>query len=365
LKIIDIVLGTRPEIIKLWSVIEEFEECGKNFRLIHTGQHYSETLDNIFFEDLHIEEPDVNLDIGSSDELIQISEGLDKLYGFWKDKGKPNLVVVQGDTNSTFIGALAARKKGIDVAHVEAGLRSGNEEMSEEMNRKMIDHISQYLFPPTNSNLDNLTEENISESKIFETGNTVVDAIQFVKKKVEAGEVSNIASRRDIEDYVVLTCHRQETVDEEERFREIMETLIEGINDTVIYPMHPRVKAQISDEFIQKLEKEFVVTEPLGYIEFIALLSSAKACITDSGGLQEETPALDVPCFTIRSETEREESIEAGANILLGTEGELIRQKLKQHYNSSKLLEMANANNPYGDGSAGSKIVKKICGECK
>lgn len=360
---IDIVLGTRPEIIKLWSIINELEKNDEEFRLVHTGQHYSETLDNIFFEELKLEEPDVNLEVGSAGELNQISKGISGLSDFWDQDGRPDLVIVQGDTNSTFVGALAGRKKGIEVAHVEAGLRSGNEQMSEEMNRVMIDHISQYLFPPTDRNKENLVSEGISEKKIFQVGNTVVDALQFVKAKVSQGEIRSLAAERGLEEYVVLTCHRAENVDDEEKFQDIMESIVELIEDPIIYPMHPRVKDSISDSFLDRLEEEMEITEPLGYIEFIALLSSAKACITDSGGLQEEAPALNVPCFTIRDETERQESIEAGANILLGTDPSEIERKLSEYYNLDKLKSMSEAENPYGEGDSGKKIVRRLLDE--
>jgi UDP-N-acetylglucosamine 2-epimerase (non-hydrolysing) len=267
---------------------------------------------------------------------------------------KPDIAIVQGDTNSVLAGAQAANKLRIKIGHHEAGLRSHDLTMLEETNRIITDHISDYLFAPTEDALKNLRDEGISENKIFHSGNTVVDAanqhLELASKKVD------ILSELNLEkgNYVVVTAHRAENVDREKRLEGILEGLglvAEHFKTPIVYPIHPRTVNNIK-KFDLKVPKGVELIEPLGYLEFLQLQSKAKLIITDSGGLQEEACILKIPCVTIRDNTERPETIKAGINVLAGTNPEKILQCAKDMVENQK-----EWTNPFGDGKAGKRIV--------
>jgi UDP-N-acetylglucosamine 2-epimerase (non-hydrolysing) len=352
---ISIVLGTRPEIIKMAPVIRACQNAGTDYSVLHTGQHYSYDMDRIFFDELELPQPDFNLDVGSGSHAEQtgkIMMGTERV--FLKDT--PDMVLVQGDTNTVMAAALAAAKLHISVGHVEAGLRSFDRAMPEEINRIIADHVASYLFAPTTLSRDYLCNEGIDEKKIFVTGNTVVDAVfqnrEIARKKPSAIHGGDLPQ----EGYFLVTAHRTENVDEKSHLAAIIASLIE-LHTTydlpVIFPMHPRT---------QKMMREFgiastglTITQPVGYLEFLQLEANARLVFTDSGGVQEESCILNVPCVTLRENTERPETITAGANILAGTDVKRIAAAAEKMMNASRAWE-----NPYGDGKAGERIVE-IC----
>ena len=350
---IAIVLGT--EIIKMSPVIRGCEKRGLDYFILHTGQHYSYEMDSVFFEELELPQPKYNLDVGSgthSEQTGKIMIGVEKIL----TKEKPDVVLVQGDTNTVLAGALAATKLHIKVGHVEAGLRSYDRRMPEEVNRVLTDHVSDYLFTPTEKAKQNLLREGIDENKIFVTGNTIVDAVyqnlEIAKKKVNVLKDLGLKPK----EYFLVTAHRQENVDAKERLKGILkglELIYEEFSIPIIFPMHPRTRKRI---------KEFgltfngvVVTNPVGFLEFLQLEANAKLVLTDSGGAQEESCILKVPCVTLRDNTERPETLEVGSNILAGTRPKRIVESVKTMLNKENKWE-----NPFGDGKTGERIIKLI-----
>jgi len=349
---IGIILGTRPEIIKMSPIIRECQRRDIKYFILHTGQHYSYEMDRTFFEELELPEPKYNLDVGSAshaEQTCRIMTGIEKIL----IDEQPDTVLVQGDTNTVLAGALAASKLHIRIGHVEAGLRSFDRTMPEEINRIVADHVSDYLFAPTETARQYLLGEGIEDRKICVTGNTIVDAV-FQNRGISQKN-SKVLDRLGIKEkeYFLATSHRQENVDSPERLRNIINAF-EDIHDElslpIIFPMHPRTQ-----KMIQKFSLSLKGTEilpPVGFLDFLQLESRARLVLTDSGGVQEESCILGVPCVTLRDNTERPETVKVGANILAGTNREKIL---------SSSLEMVSRslrwNNPYGDGTAGRTIV--------
>ena len=351
---ISIILGTRPEIIKMSPVIRECENKGLDYFILHTGQHYSYNLDKIFFEELELPEVKYNLDVGSGSHAEETGKMLIGIEKILKEE-KPDVVLVEGDTNTVLAGALAASKLHIKVGHVEAGLRSYDRSMPEEINRALADHISDCLFAPTEKAKENLLKEGIEEDKIFVTGNTIVDAVyqnlEIARRKVDILNKLNL----NPEGYFLVTAHRQENVDIKERLKGILdglELVYNNFNYPIIYPVHPRTKKKIR-EFGLEVPKGVELIEPLGFLEFLQLEANAKLVLTDSGGVQEETCILKVPCVTLRDNTERPETLEVGSNVLVGTNQNKILAGVK-----FMLSKKINWNNPFGDGKAGNMILK-------
>jgi len=352
---IGILLGTRPEIIKMSPVIRECERRGLDYFILHTGQHYSYEMDRLFFEGLELPDPNYNLDVGSgthAGQTAKIMTGVEDVLV----KESPDIVLVQGDTNTVMAGALAASKLHMRVGHIEAGLRSFNRRMPEEINRVVTDHISDYLFAPTENARMNLLAEGIDDKKICVTGNTIVDAVyqnlEIAKKQTD------VLKDLDIEphNYFLVTAHRQENVDNRARLRGILEGIIEVQNEfplPVIFPVHPRTEKRIKELGIEV--NGLNLTKPFGFLEFLQLESQAKLVLTDSGGVQEETCILGVPCATMRYDTERPETLDVGSNILVGTDAEAILDGVR-----SVTAQKQSWKNPYGDGIAG-KMIVMVC----
>jgi len=351
---IAIVLGTRPEIIKLSHFIEickkRFSEC----IVIHTNQHYSEELDKIFFDELQLPLPDINLNVGSGTHAYQTGQIMMKLE---KEliENKVSLVVVQGDTNSALAGALTSAKLNIPIAHIEAGLRSYDKKMPEEINRIIIDHLSTYCFAPTKIQKKILLKEGIPKNTIFVTGNTIVDAvfrnINYTKKDIL--RKYNLEPKK----YVVATIHRAENTDCKEKLNNIidsLETIVKQQNLPVILPIHPRTLNKIK-EFNIKISN-LIITKPLGYLNFLSILANSAITITDSGGIQEEATILQVPCVTIRETTERPETVKVGANIIAGTKKSNIIDSVTRWLEKKK----KKWKNPFGDGKASERILSII-----
>jgi UDP-N-acetylglucosamine 2-epimerase (non-hydrolysing) len=349
---IAIILGTRPEIIKLAPVIKELKRRQADFFILHTGQHYSYNLDKVFFEQLELPQPKYNLDIGSgshAEETGKMLIGIEKIL----IEENPDAILVEGDTNSVLAGALAAAKLNIDVGHVEAGLRSYDRRMPEEINRILTDHLSGYLFAPTPKAKEILLGEGIPEEIIFVTGNTIVDAIyenlEIARRRQDTLNSLHLKPR----EYFLLTLHRQENVDNQARFTSILEGLEKvaaAFEMPVVYPIHPRSQKMMVEFGLQP--KRLILSEPVDFLNFLQLESNARLVLTDSGGVQEEACILRVPCVTLRDNTERPETIEVEANILAGASPERILECAK-----TMIGRENNWNNPFGDGKAGSRIV--------
>lgn len=350
-----IALGTRPEIIKMAPVIRELEKRTVDFFIIHTGQHYSYNLDKVFFEQLRLPRAEYNLEVGSGSHAEQTGKILISVEKVLL-KERPNIVLVEGDTNSVLAGALAAAKMGIRVGHVEAGLRSYDRTMPEELNRILTDHLANYLYAPTPKARDILLGEGIPEEKITLTGNTIVDAVyQNLELAKEKADILNNLKLED-KKYFLVTLHRQENVDDRARFGSILEGLDRVAHELwlpVIYPIHPRSRKMMAGF---KLQLKYVtLTEPVDFLSFLYLENHARAILTDSGGIQEEACILGVPCITLRNNTERPETLEVGANVLAGASPDRIMACTE-----TMLAKKVNWNNPFGDGKAAERIINTI-----
>lgn len=354
---IAIVLGTRPEIIKQSPIIRECIAKHLDYFILHTGQHYSYEMDQAFFSELELPEPKYNLDVGSGTHAEQTGRIMTGIEHVLMEE-QPDIVLVQGDTNTVLAGALAAVKLHIKVGHVEAGLRSFDRMMPEEINRVVADHISDYLFAPTETARQNLLNEGIEDNKICVTGNTIVDAVfQNMDIAKKRANILNTLSIRP-KNYFLVTAHRQENVDSPEILKNIirgLEAIHKEYSQPVIFPMHPRTRKMV-EQFNIPLSG-ITVIEPTGFLEFLQLESNASLILTDSGGVQEESCILGVPCVTLRNTTERPETIAVGSNMLAGTDAQRIVDAASVMLSLKKEWE-----NPYGDGKAGERIVS-ICRE--
>ncbi len=348
-------MGTRPEIIKMSPVIRGCVSRGLDFSIIHTGQHYSYNMDGVFFEQLGLPEPDYNLGIGSGphgEMTGRIMIGLERVLS----KDSPDVVLVEGDTNSVLAGALVAVKMHIGVGHVEAGLRSYDRRMPEEHNRVLVDHCSDYLFAPTEESRGILLSEGIPEGRVFVTGNTIVDAVNrnasLAEEKKSIVESLGLRARG----YILATVHRQENVDDARRFSGILRGL-GAVSEThglqVVYPIHPRARERVR-EFKMATDPVRLV-EPLDYLGFLQAMKSARLVLTDSGGVQEEACILGVPCVTLRENTERPETLAVGSNVLAGTEPERILEAARLMMGKSP-----GWRQPFGDGRAAERILDII-----
>jgi UDP-N-acetylglucosamine 2-epimerase (non-hydrolysing) len=356
------VIGTRPEIIKMAPVLDEMERMGIDNILIHTGQHYDHEMSQQFFQDLKIKKPDYNIGVGSNSHGKQTAIMMESIENVLI-KEKPDIIMVQGDTNAVLAGALTAAKLHMAVGHVEAGLRSYDKTMPEEINRQIADICSNIFFVPTEESAINLLFENINPHEINITGNTIVDAC-IRHLKIAENESNILNELQVIDDILILTIHRAENVDDPKRLKNIVDALLELNNITVIFPIHPRtVKTLKKFGFYDTLKDahHIKLIKPLGYLDFLLLLSKSKFVMTDSGGLQEEAITLNIPCITLRYNTERPETVKAGGNILVGTDKNMILDTYKRISTDTTLYnKMKNAKNPYGDGHSSKNILKAV-----
>jgi len=331
-----VVIGTRPEIIKMSPIIRELLKMNWEFYVLHTGQHYSYNMDRIFFEELELPEPEYKLNVGEkfTTQGAQTGEMIKEIEKTLITD-RPDVVLVEGDTNTVLAGAISASKLHIKVGHVEAGLRSGDREMPEELNRIMTDHISDYLFAPTEVAKANLLREGIEEKRIFVTGNTIVDAvhqnIEIAKRKSKIMENFGIKENA----YLLFTAHRQENVDNPARLGKIVE-ILNQVEMQTIFPIHPRTRKRLAENGYEIKNSYVKLVEPLGYLDFLLLISKARIVLTDSGGIQEETNILHVPCLTIRDNTERPETVTAGSNIVVGVEPRVVLNEINEILNDKE-----------------------------
>ncbi len=357
------IAGARPNFMKVAALIEACKKYPEEieYKLIHTGQHYDKSMSKVFFDELGLPRPDFNLGVGGKDAETQKKEIVEKLSPILRDL-KPQVVVVVGDVTSTLAGALAAKKSGIPVAHVEAGLRSFNDKMPEEYNRRETDKISDFLFVSEPSGEINLKNEKI-RGKIFCVGNVMIDTL---KRFLPLANKPDIFKKLKLvkNNFVLITLHRAENVDL--RLGEVFKSfysLIKGV--PIVFPIHPRTKAAIIKTWGEKdfvsWAKRLNLIEPLGYVDFLALMKNAKFVLTDSGGVQEETTVLGVPRLTLRHETERPITVEKGTNVIVGLNPEKIKENIKKimrgKWKKAKKIEN-------WDGRAAERIIKILRAEC-
>ncbi len=351
------VVGTRPNFMKIAPVAEALARHGLEHYLVHTGQHYDKGMSELFFEQLGLPTPDVNLEVGSASNVQQIAAVMSKLEPVLRGVS-PDLVVVVGDVNSTLAAALAAHELGIPVAHVEAGLRSFDRRMPEEINRMLTDAISDFLFTTEESAAINLNREGIASEKIHFVGNVMIDTL--VKHKDRAAR-SNVLSRLGVSRgaYAALTLHRPSNVDTEAGLQRVV-ALLRRLESRLplVLPIHPRTRKNLQDRgLLQELESmpHVVITEPLGYLDFLALMVAAKFVLTDSGGIQEETTVLGVPCLTFRENTERPVTVTDGTNLLVSIEEAEIVEMVDAVLEGR--VEPNGRRPPLWDGAAAERIV--------
>ncbi|MDA8597076.1 UDP-N-acetylglucosamine 2-epimerase (non-hydrolyzing) [Candidatus Pacebacteria bacterium] len=349
------IFGTRPEIIKLAPVIHEAQDLGMDITLIHTGQHYSKNMDEVFIEQLSLSGIDYNLQIGSGSHGAQTAKMITALEPILIDL-QPDWVIVQGDTNSVLAGALTASKLGPKIAHVEAGLRSYDQRMPEEINRVVTGTLATMHFVPTKEAKDNLLKEGIPAENIKIVGNTIVDSV--LQNRALSAEHSNIMARLSLssQSYQLLTIHRPENTDREESLSTIV-TAMQSVAATerVVWPVHPRTKKQLElfglwESLTQN--ENFKLIEPVDFFDMLELQQNASCIVTDSGGIQEESCILQVPCVTVRNNTERPESVAVGANELVTCDVNKIIDAIVRSKQKARTWD-----NPFGDGTASQQIM--------
>ena len=361
------ILGTRPEIIKMAPIIDEISKRGIDQIVLHTGQHYDKEMSDNFFRDLEIPTPDYNIHVGSGTHGKQTGLMMKGIEEVLLDE-KPDIVLVQGDTNAVLAGALVASKLHIAIGHVEAGLRSFDMTMPEEVNRRAADVTSTMYFIPTEESAINLLAEGFSHKNLLITGNTVVDAcfrhLEIAQKRGFEEESLSELDIENMDNILTLTMHRAENVDVKERVTNIIEALKELDEMNIIFPIHPRTKNTLEkfglfDE-LNNMEHVHII-KPLGYLDFLLLTSKSTLILTDSGGLQEEAITLDVPALTLRYNTERPETVTAGGNILVGSDKDAILENANKVLNDADFAnKMKNAKNPYGQGDSAKLTVDAI-----
>ena len=361
------VLGTRPEIIKMAPIIDEISRRGIDQIVLHTGQHYDDEMSDAFFRDLEIPAPDYNIHVGSGTHGRQTGLMMKGIEEVLIDE-KPDIVLVQGDTNAVLAGALVASKLHIAVGHVEAGLRSFDMTMPEELNRRAADVCSSMYFIPTDESAINLLAEGFSRKNLIITGNTVVDAcfrhLEIARKKGFSNESLASLNIEEMDNILTLTMHRAENVDDKRRVTHIIEALKELDYMNIIFPIHPRTKNTLQNfglfDELNDLEHVHII-KPIGYLDFLQLTSLSTLILTDSGGLQEEAITLDVPALTLRYNTERPETVSAGGNILVGADKDAILKYVKLIVEDEDFAQkMKKAENPYGQGEAAKRTVDAI-----
>jgi UDP-N-acetylglucosamine 2-epimerase (non-hydrolysing) len=364
------VVGARPNFVKMAPLLREMARHPViEPILIHTGQHYDREMSERFFSDLEIPPPDVNLAVGSGSHARQTAEVIKRLEPVLVER-RPDVVIVVGDVNSTFAAALTAVKLGIPVAHVEAGLRSFDRTMPEEINRLLTDAIAQFLFVTEESGRANLLREGVAAEKIFFVGNVMIDALEILRPKWERSSVFDRFGIRNGSPYAVLTVHRPSNVDRQEELEALLAGLATLAREIpIVFPVHPRVRSRLNgraeilwaEEGTEaRLPAEGILgADPLGYLDFLALAGGARLVLTDSGGLQEEATVLGVPCLTLRNNTERPATVTYGTNRVIGTRANRILEEGRKALAASR---PTCQRPPLWDGKAAGRIVQVLLG---
>ena len=358
-KKIILVAGARPNFMKIAPLIKEFSKHKNRFELIlvHTGQHYDFQMSEVFLKDLDIPKPDIYLGVGSGSHAEQTAKIMIKFENVLL-KENPQLIIVVGDVNSTLACSLVSSKLNVKVAHVEAGLRSFDRTMPEEINRMVTDSLSDYLFVSEESGIENLKKESVDKKKIFFVGNTMIDTLLTYLPNINKSNVLRHL-KIDSNDYAVLTLHRPSNVDSKDSLAQIY-AILKPIttNIKIIYPVHPRSKQSMKNYgFLENFQRlsNLVMVEPFGYIDFIKLVKESKFVLTDSGGIQEETTILNVPCLTMRENTERPITISVGTNQLVGRNKKRILACAKLILNGK---EKKGSIPRFWDGNTSQRIIK-------
>ncbi len=360
------IVGARPQFVKLGPVSRAMKRARLKIRdlILHTGQHYDDSMSQIFFDELAIPQPNVNLGVGSAPQGAQTARMLEAIEAYLSEI-RPDAVIVYGDTNSTLAGALAAAKMHIPVAHVEAGLRSFNRRMPEELNRIATDHLSEMLFAPTRTAIQNLASEGLGSRSLL-TGDVMYDAVLF--HAAAPHDRSSVVRNLELlhGEYGIATIHRAENTTAQE-----LDKLLCAINDAasrfgrIVFPMHPRTSAIVKDKLPDwRPDANLDVTGPIGYIDMLSMIGGARWVLTDSGGLQKEAFFLNCPCITLRNETEWLETLQDGANSIAGSDGRLLMEKLTALASQPReILQRppAGIDGPFGAGDAAERIVEAIC----
>ena len=371
------VVGARPNFMKIAPIVEQLKIKNKNLKaelkhvLVHTGQHYDEEMSKSFFEDLNLPKPDINLGVGSASHAVQTAKIMIEFEKVCL-RERPDLIIVVGDVNSTIACALVASKLGIKIAHIEAGLRSFDRAMPEEINRVLTDAISDYLFTTCEDANENLKREGIPEEKIYFVGNVMIDTLLKYKERAKKSKIlEKLGLNKDLQvrSYALLTLHRPSNVDNRETFINILKAL-KDVSEKIpiIFPAHPRTQRQIKFFSLKKyfnfvniesnscvnIENSINLLDPLSYLDFLNLMANAKFVLTDSGGIQEETTILNIPCLTLRENTERPVTLKEGTNTIVGSNPEKI---------ISKSMDILNGKKKIGripklwDGKAAERII--------
>ena len=355
--LISSVVGARPNFMKIAPVVLELKRRGVRQHLVHTGQHYDAAMSKVFFDDLGMPEPDLYLGVGSGTHAQQTAR---VMVAIEEDclQFKPDMLVVGGDVNSTVAAAMAAAKLGIPVAHVEAGLRSFDRAMPEELNRIVTDHLSELLLTSEESGNVNLAREGVKPERIHFVGNCMVDSLRTHYDKALAAKPWEPYGLEP-HSYALLTLHRPSNVDAEARLRDLL-GLASRIAQRmpVIFPVHPRTRERLRD-FGQPLPAALLLVDPQPYVKFLGLMAASKLVLTDSGGIQEETTAMQVPCLTLRCNTERPSTVELGTNVIVGDDldlaGRMVEQILRGEWKKGSVP-------PLWDGHAASRVVDVLLG---
>ena len=367
LKVI-VVAGARPNFVKCAPILSALEKSGRfETTFIHTGQHYDYDMSDIFFRHLRLRKPDICLDVGSAPRAVQI-ERVSRRFEEAARKINPDIVIVVGDVNSTLGAAIAASMLKVKLAHVEAGLRSFDKSMPEEDNRVRTDALSDFLFTTSESAGDNLAREGVIGRKVHFVGNVMIDSLVSSLKEAERSCIlSNLGLKKN--GYYLLTLHRPSNVDRLKKFMGIIGAIgdiAERTGCRIVFPAHPRTQKAMEKLNTANALKDkdlFLIIKPLGYLDFLKLMRHSRMVLTDSGGIQEETSYLKVPCLTIRRNTERPVTVESGNNIIAGTEPEAILnsfEKLKSRFSAEKVKPIK-----FWDGRTASRIVRVLIDEAK
>lgn len=364
--LIDIIAGARPNFMKIAPIIQEIEKANQKsgvkrgdkknleYRLIHTGQHYDRNMSGAFFEQLGIPEPHMNLESGSGTQAVQTGRIMTRYEEVLMDRPS-DLCIVVGDVTSTMACSITAKKLGVRIAHVEGGIRSRDWTMPEEINRVATDSITDFFFTTSEIANANLKKEGVADDRIFFVGNTMIDTLLNNLDKLQKPAVYDEENLKE-GTYFVMTLHRPANVDEEKKLKELIDNIVVGAGgEKIVFPVHPRTRKILDGLGIS--HQNLVYTEPLGYHEFIYLVKNARAVITDSGGITEETTVLGVPCLTLRDNTERPETVTLGTNELIGTNPDAVKPVLdllmSGKWKKGKIPEK-------WDGNTASRIVETI-----
>ncbi|MFC1514725.1 non-hydrolyzing UDP-N-acetylglucosamine 2-epimerase [Candidatus Omnitrophota bacterium] len=356
LKKVILVCGARPNFMKVVPLWDQMKKRPGKFLpvILHTGQHYHVNMSDLFFKDLGLPKPDICLDVGSASHAVQTAKIMIRFEQILA-KERPDLIIVVGDVNSTLACAVVASKLSVPIAHVESGLRSFDKTMPEEINRIVTDHLSDFLFTTCKDADDNLRNEGIAKKKVFFVGNVMIDTLIKLTAKIAR---SNILDRLGLarQDYAVLTLHRPSNVDEKKALGKILGALkMISKRIPIVFPAHPRTVKQLKNTGLNINYRNITILKPLGYRDFLKLCMNSKFVLTDSGGIQEETTYLNIPCLTLRENTERPNTVKEGTNILVGSDKDKI---------ISESLKILSARHKTGiapelwDGRAAERIVK-------